>query len=155
MVRGEIVTEANHLLAQEFVAEAKVLDNRRRHDPVGDGKQRSFAGAQPSGAESDVFDNPNLIVDLADVPYLNDFVKKYRDSAEHVFKRFLGAQAQGERSDSHAGQCGGNVKSQAVQHQQSYEYEYRHFYKTPHQRHDRTLCVHPATRQAALRSARR
>src|SRR5258708_20056783 len=94
MIRRKIVAQANRLLAQEFVAEAQVLDDGRCHRAIRDGKQGALAGPQPGGSQADVLDYSRLIVDAAGVADLDDLVKNNQNPPKQVFKSLLPPQPQ-------------------------------------------------------------
>src|SRR5258708_23616092 len=148
VIRRKVVAQANRLLTQEFVAEAQIFHDGRRHYAVWNRKQGALASPQPGGAQADVFHHAGLVVDAAGVADLDNFVEKNGNATEHVFERLLRAETQGKSADSYAGESGGHIHAQVAQHQQGHQQKNGNFGKAPDERDDGALGQHPALRQA-------
>ena len=115
MIRRKIITKADDLLAEKFVAEAKILDGLSGQHTIWNRKYGALRGTKARRAQADIFDCSGLIVYFADVTNDHDFVKKDGDAAKYIFEGFLGAETQSQAADADAGECRGDVNTDALQ----------------------------------------
>ena len=111
-------SQPDEMVEPELVARRQRLDVRVRDLAVGHADDRAIQCTDARRSQADVIDGPDGLAELEEVADAHRLVEDDRDAADDVLERLLRGERHGNAADAEAGERGGRIDAEVVQHHQ-------------------------------------